>query len=438
MLPRINNHENKKGFIAMRRVLIWKPLAPGSEYDIYRSIECSVQYEISLRDGTFNIGNRLWLQGIMMAIDTGENIYDFLPSEISTDEINQVYDFIILPMANIFNRQFVHHLESMADTLERIHIPVFVIACGAQANSYEGLDDLVNAIGTSAKRFIRSIYNTGGEFALRGEFTKRFFERLGFSSAVVTGCPSLYQFGREFRVPGTVTDKEPYPVFNGQIASLEKLLSAYPKSNYMDQDGFLRELYEKRTAGPVFRDVFSFFCNYDPYAATLLAEDRIKLIPDMNNWRRFLMESGSNYAFGSRIHGNIISLLSGIPATVIAIDTRTMEMADFFNIPYIEHQSGHVYTQKEFETAYAAADYKAFNQSYQEKYDAYANFLTSHGIVSKTNQSNAFFNEKNAYMAPPKGNNTEYYQKTAAAIRRNRPLLACAKAAAELKGKLLR
>lgn len=422
----------------MRRVLIWKPLSPGSEYDIYRSIDCASQYEFSLREGTFNVGNRLWLQGIMTAIDSGENHYEFLPAGISADKVNEQFDFIILPMANIFNVHFVHHLESMADTFEQIRIPIYVIACGAQAESYDRLEALVEKIGVSARRFIRAIYNTGGEFALRGEFTKRFFDRLGFHSAVVTGCPSLYQFGRDFCIPGTDRSTELHPVFNGQITMLEKLLPAYPESSYMDQDAFLRELYAKRTGDPGFREVFAFFCNYEPYAAELLAHDRIKLIPDMNNWRRYLMESRANFAFGSRIHGNIISLLSEIPATVVAIDTRTAEMADFFDIPYIMHQPGHVYTREELETAYAQADYSAFNRNYQNKYSIYADFLISRGIVSKVNQVSPFFAEEKEYLAPPAGVNTEYYQKVARKIRRNRMLLECARWAAGIKNNLLR
>lgn len=421
----------------MRRVLIWKRFAPGSEYDIYRSVDCSAQYEIAFRDGTFNVGNRLWLQGIMTAIDTGENQYDFLTSEISTDTINQVYDFIILPMANIFNLQFNHHLKSLADIFEKIQIPVYVIACGAQANSYEALDELVDAVGISAKRFIRSIYNTGGEFALRGEFTKAFFDRLGFRSAVVTGCPSLYQFGRNFSVPGTDPAAKIRPVFNGQIPALAELMKAYPQSNFMDQDAFLRELYAKRFNNPTFREIYAFYCNYGSFAASLLAHDRIRLIPDMNNWRRFLMESGANYAFGSRIHGNIIALLSGIPATVVAIDTRTMEMAEFFQIPYIRYQPGHVYTIAELENAYTQADYDAFNRSYREKYSVYADFLTSHGIVSAPNQVNPFFAEQKEYFAPPSGVNTEYYQKVADEICRKQIILDCARMATGVKRKLL-
>ena len=42
-----------------------------------------------------------------------------------------------------------------------------------------------------------------------------------------------------------------------------------------------------------------------------------------------------NFACGSRIHGNIMPILMGIPAAICPIDSRTREMAEFFDIPMI-------------------------------------------------------------------------------------------------------
>ena len=95
----------------MSNVLIWKKVSPGSEYDIFRGVDAEQEYLLGLKNGCYNIGNRLWLQGIMSAIDTQENKYDFLPNQIDPDRINVEYDFIILPMANIFNEKYSTLLE---------------------------------------------------------------------------------------------------------------------------------------------------------------------------------------------------------------------------------------------------------------------------------------------------------------------------------------
>ena len=184
----------------MSRVLIWKKVTPGSEYDIFRGESYQEQISKALRCGIYNVGNRLWFQGIMSAIDTGENQYDFLPDYFSPELINSSYDFIILPMANIFNTEYTHFICELAEQMAQIKIPVYVIACGAQARDYNGLNDLIREIGEISKKFIYAVYSTGGEFALRGEFTKEFFTKLGFDTAVVTGCPSMFQLGRNLRV----------------------------------------------------------------------------------------------------------------------------------------------------------------------------------------------------------------------------------------------
>jgi hypothetical protein len=41
------------------------------------------------------------------------------------------------------------------------------------------------------------------------------------------------------------------------------------------------------------------------------------------------------FCFGTRIHGTIASLIAGTPATLIAHDSRTLEMAQSMSIPYI-------------------------------------------------------------------------------------------------------
>lgn len=115
-------------------------------------------------------------------------------------------------------------------------------------------------------------------------------------------------------------------------------MEQYKGSIFIDQDAFWQELYAVRRGNPDFRKELAFYCNSDSYYAKLLGEDRIRLIPDMYNWSKFLQKSGFDYSFGSRIHGTIMAILSGIPATIVAIDSRTQEMAEFFDIPLVKYE----------------------------------------------------------------------------------------------------
>ena len=176
------------------------PIAPSSEYDIFEKTDFSkLSALIPEIYGNIcpNLGNRLWFQGIVSVISTSENTVEFAKFDFDIDEINANYDLIVAPMANIFAEYCYETLNRIAEIYEQIKIPVYVIACGAQANSYDDLKRLCDIIREPATRFIKAIHNTGGEFALRGYFTKELFNMLGFSDiGVVTGCPSLFQMGR--------------------------------------------------------------------------------------------------------------------------------------------------------------------------------------------------------------------------------------------------
>jgi hypothetical protein len=128
-----------------------------------------------------------------------------------------------------------------------------------------------------------------------------------------------------------------------------------------------------------------------------------------------------------------MAILSGIPATVLAVDTRTQEMAEFFDIPFIKHSHGSRYSVAQLSEFYSQANYDGFNQAYSEKYSIYEHFLVEHGIVSKVNENNMFFSNDRQYVAPPEGCNTAYYKDMHQYICRNKFLLGFVKQIVTLK-----
>ena len=379
----------------MSKILIWKQTAPGCEYDIFTSTDYrNLHRHVQTNWGGIckNWGNRLWFQGIYSAIDTGENDYDFITEDINIEQINSSYDMIILPMANIFYHGFRDSLQYLATVFEKVKIPIYIIACGVQADSYDSLNEVISSIGEDSTRFIRAIYNTGGEFALRGYITKEFFNRLGFHSAVVTGCPSIYQFGPAFTMEASNVDVSYLnPVFNGRGKAFANLMEAYPSSVFMDQDEFFDPLFNPEyLSNPDLKFKLNFISQYGVESAKLLAEGRIRMFADMNDWWNYLQNQPFNYSFGSRIHGTIMAILSGIPATIVAHDSRTREMAEFFDIPMLSASPADI-TKGLFLDAYEKMDYSSFNTNFAQRFNVYEQFLVTHGIVSHANTENKFF-----------------------------------------------
>lgn len=412
----------------MKRLLIWRQLDPG--IDIFEKIKPQKIYEVvqeQLNGDCPNWGNKLWFQGLYSEIDNGENEICIRTNE-TIEEINNSFDLIIYPMANIFCEEYASAMVELSETFMQVRIPVYVVACGVQANSYNELENLVSKIGNSSSRFIESIYHTGGEFALRGHFTKAFFERLGFSSAVVTGCPSMYQMGPSFKISSPTyidSDLKIKPIINGHpLRSFEKIMKNFTESVFIDQHYFFdclfnSNFFEKRS---IKSDIFYTY-KYDCYSAELLGQGRIKMFADMNDWYQYIKNSGFNYSFGSRIHGNIMSILAGVPATVIAKDARTLEMAQFFDIPHIIHEEGKIYSIDDLYEAYENADYRKFNQTYLDKYLFYQEFLKKHGIITTINTNNIFFSQDNERVVDEFTYNQEKFCRFAVRLKLEKPLL---------------
>ena len=327
--------------------------------------------------------------GLVSSITTPDNQIDFLEEYMDSDYINANYDICVKPEANIFSKRFAHYMEEHIEKYSEIKIPIYVIACGLQADSYDDIDGLIGEIGDVSSRFIRSVYNTGGEFCLRGYFTKEFFTRLGFHSAVVTGCPSMYQFGREFKVDYSHVNAECFrPALNGQrIKLLKKQLYHYQNSQFFDQSVYFAVLY-----GQFMGDDKSFIKKYGYLVAKLLRENRLNLFIDLQDWADYLKYKEFNFSCGSRIHGNIMSILMGIPAAVCPIDTRTREMAEFFDIPTVSERD---LKKKDLYEIYLNTTYDLFNRSFADKYDAYERFLIERGIVKKANTNSLLRREMN-------------------------------------------
>lgn len=178
-----------------------------------------------------NFGNKLWYQGIVSEISTPENVIEYFDGSMTPDEVNKKFDLVIYPMANIFSREFIKYLPKIVDFIKQLRIPVFIISCGIQLNNNEKMSDLCRDIGKSSKEFISAVYNTGGQFALRGYETARFFEQLGFKNPETVGCPSLFQCGRYLKIIKKDDNLSNFkPVLNGNLSLVSNLLHKYNNS----------------------------------------------------------------------------------------------------------------------------------------------------------------------------------------------------------------
>lgn len=377
----------------MSRILIYRWINIFENTD-YRNLHKSVN--MWFNHSCPNFGNKLWYQGLVSEISTEENIIEYYDPSMKIENINEQYDMMIYPMANIFSLEFSVGLPKISNFIHQLKIPVFVISCGAQAKSYDDINTLVESIGQVSKDFISSVYNTGGQFALRGYFTAEFFHKLGFHNPAVVGCPSLYQLGNKLRInKKDISINDFKPSFNGRFGYIKNYLNHFKNSLFYDQDEFYDVLYNLNYFNPnnPIRDNAIKLLRYNLgglQLAEMILSDRIRLIADMWDWQDSFISEGISFSYGGRIHGNIIALLSGVPATVVGFDTRTREMAEFYNIPYVntydDVKPSNLYNY------YQSVDFSDFNKNFSNKVDEFEKFLIKNNIVKKMNVNNSFLN----------------------------------------------
>ncbi len=368
-----------------------------------------------------NFGNKVWLQGILSEITDKETIYEFGYDNLSEDYINNNYDCVLYPSANIFHPQWIHFIEKRASHISKLKIPVYVIACGIQAKSYDEIDSLVDSIKEPATKFIKSVYNTGGEFALRGYFTAEFFERLGFKDAVVTGCPSIFQMGRDLTISNEkVSRKDFVSTINGTF-KLPVSGKGIKSSDYICQDVYGKVLYDPEyfISNPLtFRRILKYIKRGDYDFVRAVANNKIKLFADTQQWMSYYVHNDVSFSFGSRIHGTIMPILSGVPSLCYTMDARTREMTEFFDIPHITPSPK--LTKKDMYEWYCETDYSMFNANFAKKYDDFEKFLQKCGLVKKINQNNPFMQRTAEGFEYPEIVNIEHIKKLERTVSQNK------------------
>lgn len=371
--------------------------------DLDRNIMLPVSYKDFQqewkRQNGGNAGNKLFISAVEQYVCQDSIEYGYM-DEKTPDELNQDYDLAVLPLANILNanKGVLHQLEGYTELIKKLKIPVYVIGIGLQADYYDEISILAEEIQVPVKNFLSAIYEKGGELALRGYATKELLDKIMPNTAVVTGCPSMYQMGPNLKIDLKKVAKEDFiPAINGNLTYLEKInmlncFEKYQDSIYFDQDEFAELMYFNNKSSKIdFVQMLRLLNSKTYLGLQLFCKNRIKLIYDIPVWMQYL--KNFTYSCGSRIHGNIIAILAGIPATVIVRDARTRELAEYFAIPIYSCGRDN---RKDIYELYLEADYSKFNKTFEEKYNLFEAFLRTHGIIDSIRDNTMFQSKRNA------------------------------------------
>lgn len=346
--------------------------------------------EASLARNVFasNSGNMLFTHAVhqMLAVPGTEVVSSgYVPDRVDLEpetvaKINSEFDAFVIPLANAFRPSFRNQLRRLTKLIKQLDIPVVVVGVGAQASPQAV--ELPEIVRPETSAFLSAVLDHSAKVGVRGEITRRCLAALGFGDEhiEVIGCPSLYAPGRDHTVIKAdrgLTAESPIAanLTLSQVTAakiMNRAAERYPRLTYIPQT--INELRMLLWGEPLPQPI-------DENAPAtidhpLYRQNRIRFFLDPLPWHRFL--SDQDFAFGTRIHGNIAALTAGTPAYLLTFDSRTTELADYHAIPYAP--INRVLPDTDPAELYERADFTAFNARQPEAFDHYLRFLEKNGL----------------------------------------------------------
>lgn len=327
-----------------------------------------------------NTGNLLFAWStIKLFSDVPEENFTKVYASLETELDDMEFDYFLLPLANTFRENNDKELIFLINLLKKVKAHVILNGIGGQFGKV-GFHEFSNEI--LIREFIELVMKKTNTIGVRDERTRQYImDFLGYSEAKVEviGCPSVRILGRQlekkeylpfkndFKIalnftPGSYTRKwakladEIFREKKNSYAILQDLDEGEMISGGVDLSGVKRhDLLPTFVEHPVIQEKrYRFFTN--PF----------DWIADMKNFQ---------FSIGTRIHGNIAAILAGIPAMVIAIDSRTAGLAESHHIPYIWFDELREDTRIEELYYRACAEMPKFYEHFDESYDKYLEFL---------------------------------------------------------------
>jgi hypothetical protein len=301
--------------------------------------------------------------------------------------INSRFDHVVIPLANAFRPSYIETLDALSNLIEQLTIPVTVLGVGSQA-SLDGVYRGADAVKPATTRFVRAVLNHSPSIGVRGEHTRDYLQSLGFGDehVKVIGCPSMFMYGPNLKVERKVDslsydspiafNVSPYVPEMGPLSLYAA--ETFPNVVYMAQNIQTLELmlYGSYPKG---RKMNAMAASGAPITLDhpLIRSDRVRFFLDPKTWFEHLAQY--DFSFGTRIHGNIAALLAGTPALLLAHDSRTLELAEYHEIPHRTITS--IEEDADAISLYAECDWNRLNKAHPDRWDSFASFLGEHRLT---------------------------------------------------------
>ena len=331
-----------------------------------------------------NYGNMLFTEAVHRSI--GGEIVGSIFSKYAEKP-----DIYIYQSANMLVHICVKELAEMAQHVKWIDRPFIIAGIGCQGDlEYTNYGNSSES-DKAAREYISTVLKYSKSIGVRGDFTKKYLMSIGIPEdrISVIGCPSLRYFGKNFDVSTKryrqFNDKLKIAVNFGSLGFqywdnvamfLNKIFHYYSNSYAIMQEHCEAKLLMKGEAIADERYTYHLLPRFKEHF--IIQQKRAMIFQRTDKWILGLKEF--DFSIGTRLHGNIAAILSGIPALIIATDSRTREVAEYHSIPWIS--ANEINDDTSLETLYyrACAGMNQFYADYPKKLKVYTDFLKYNGV----------------------------------------------------------
>ena len=336
-----------------------------------------------------NFGNILIGHGVASVLSDCE--YVFRSQLRSPDEADERCDHIVIPAANFLWKGF--DFGYMADFIEATNLPVTIIGLGAQTHDRTRISEA----HPNTLRLVKIIADRSPSLGVRGYYTAEVLAAHGILNVEVLGCPSLYTY----LSPPEKIDPPTQDDLAGMVVNFSRRVSGHAFSQtalravenvllktalrldlpFVAQDELDElELAFGKDGERSSKPVAAYFSGTKADVVIDYFRRQTRYFCKVGDWSAFVqLHTGT---IGSRLHGNIISLINGKPGFVIAHDSRTLEVCALTGMPYlhINDVDPAAFSEEDLVEGLLSSDYGLFRSNMRWLFGKYRSFLEQHSL----------------------------------------------------------
>ena len=324
----------------MKKILIRTGMSPLDDFP--------PEYYVSHNALGNNIGNSLYAYSLFRTLTTEDTsmiptYLKYIYTDEEIEQINSEFSCFIIPLANAFRKDFIGELNGLTSMVKRLKIPCIVTGVGTDIRYGDDVDARL-PFEKEVKDFLSAVLDKSGVIGVRGQFTADYLKKLGYAEerdTMVIGCPSMYMYGRELSIKDSDIRTDSKIVVNYADKVPENLLR-FTQAN-------LSRLEDPYTIGQTNKELHFIYCGKEVSEASgfnmavssvkdrMYLEDRMRFPLYVQAWLDFMKDM--DFTFGSRLHGNIASILAGVPALMICKDYRMEELSEYHCLPWVSGET---------------------------------------------------------------------------------------------------